>query len=66
MIKQASLEFFFGIGLIVGPTFGGYLHQVGGYTLPFTVFGATRIAASFFTYCLLPTSYYEGIVPGSR
>ncbi len=66
MIVQASLEFFFGIGLIVGPTRGGYLFQVGGYILPFAVFGAARIVASLLTYRLLPSCYYEGIKQGSK
>ncbi|CAL8093265.1 unnamed protein product [Orchesella dallaii] len=36
----ASLETFFGLGLIVGPTMGGGLYQIGGFILPFAVTGA--------------------------
>lgn len=47
----ASLETFFGLGLIVGPTVGGALFQLGGFVLPFAVVGAclllTAVAAMF-------------------
>ena len=36
----AILETFFGIGMIVGPTVGGALYQVGGFTLPFVSLGS--------------------------
>ncbi|XP_046442778.1 MFS-type transporter SLC18B1-like [Daphnia pulex] len=52
----ACLETFFGLGLIVGPTLGGFLFQMGGYMLPFTVLGVLLIAAAFFTYALLPAA----------
>ena len=39
----ACLETFFGIGLIVGPTVGGALYSVGGYTLPFAALGTLLI-----------------------
>lgn len=35
----AVLETFFGVGLILGPTVGGALYQVGGFTLPFVTLG---------------------------
>lgn len=53
---QACLETFFGLGLIVGPTLGGFLFQVGGYMLPFTVLGVLLVAAALFTYAVLPST----------
>jgi MFS family permease len=53
---QACLETFFGLGLIVGPTLGGFLFQVGGYMLPFTILGVLLIAAALFTYAILPAA----------
>ena len=35
-------ELFFGFGLIIGPTVGGALYQVGGFTLPFLVVGGKK------------------------
>ncbi len=55
-MEQACLETFFGLGLIVGPTLGGYFFQLGGYMLPFTVLGVLLITAAFFTYALLPAA----------
>lgn len=54
-LEQACLETFFGLGLIVGPTMGGFLFQMGGYTLPFMVLGVLLIAAALLTYALLPS-----------
>lgn len=51
----ATMETFFGLGLIVGPTVGGALYQVGGYTLPFIVLGALLLLAALMTCCLLPS-----------
>ena len=53
----ASLETFFGIGLIVGPSVGGALFQVGGYTLPFVVMGSILICVACSTYFVLPSEY---------
>lgn len=50
----ASLETFFGIGLIVGPTVGGALYQVGGYTLPFVSLGGVLFFTAILTFVLLP------------
>ncbi|KAI5716047.1 hypothetical protein M8J77_026534 [Diaphorina citri] len=42
----AALEVFYGLGYIVGPTIGGFLFSIGGFTLPFFVIGiATLIIA---------------------
>ncbi|XP_060518958.1 MFS-type transporter SLC18B1-like [Cylas formicarius] len=50
----ASLETFFGLGLIVGPTVGGALYQVGGYTLPFVVMGSALFTSAILTALILP------------
>jgi MFS family permease len=50
----ASLETFFGLGLIVGPTVGGALYQVGGYTTPFAVMGSALFLAAIMTAFVLP------------
>ncbi|XP_026323655.1 MFS-type transporter SLC18B1-like isoform X2 [Hyposmocoma kahamanoa] len=53
----ASLETFFGLGLIVGPTLGGALYTVGGYTLPFAVLGSALFLAAFMTCLALPRNH---------
>ncbi|XP_396217.2 MFS-type transporter SLC18B1 [Apis mellifera] len=50
----ASLETFFGLGLIVGPTVGGILYQVGGYTTPFVVLGSALFTTAVMTIFILP------------
>ncbi|XP_033212868.1 MFS-type transporter SLC18B1-like isoform X2 [Belonocnema kinseyi] len=50
----ASLETFFGLGLIVGPTVGGALYEVGGYTTPFAVLGSALFLAAVMTAFVLP------------
>ncbi|XP_050309517.1 MFS-type transporter SLC18B1-like [Anthonomus grandis grandis] len=54
----ASLETFFGLGLIVGPTVGGALFQAGGYTLPFAVMGSALFASAILTALVLPKHEY--------
>ncbi|KAF5269252.1 hypothetical protein FQR65_LT02553 [Abscondita terminalis] len=51
----ASLETFFGFGLIVGPTVGGLLYQVGGYSMPFAVMGSALFLAAILTAFVLPS-----------
>ena len=53
----ATLETFFGIGLIVGPTVGGALYQAGGYMLPFLILGLCLISAAILTFFTLPSKY---------
>lgn len=53
-VTFASLETFFGLGLIVGPTVGGALYQVGGYTLPFAVMGTALFMSAILTAIVLP------------
>jgi predicted MFS family arabinose efflux permease len=55
----ACLETFFGIGLIVGPSVGGALYQVGGFTLPFVALGGLLICAAIMTHFVLPSKYDE-------
>ncbi|XP_059486360.1 MFS-type transporter SLC18B1-like [Neocloeon triangulifer] len=50
----ASLETFFGLGLITGPTVGGALYQVGGYTTPFAVMGSALFLSAVMTALVLP------------
>lgn len=50
----ASLETFFGLGLIVGPTVGGALYEVGGYTTPFAVMGLALFLSAIMTAFVLP------------
>lgn len=55
----ASMETFFGVGLIVGPTVGGALYELGGYTLPFAAMGGVLLGAATVTTCLLPSEGAE-------
>ncbi|XP_046667890.1 MFS-type transporter SLC18B1-like [Homalodisca vitripennis] len=50
----AFLETFFGLGLIVGPTVGGALYELGGYQLPFMVLGTGLFLAALMTFLVLP------------
>jgi MFS family permease len=50
----ASLETFFGLGLIVGPTVGGALYQVGGFVTPFLILGSTLFLSAVMTAFVLP------------
>ncbi|KAL0281503.1 UNVERIFIED_CONTAM: hypothetical protein PYX00_002475 [Menopon gallinae] len=50
----ASLETFFGLGLIVGPTVGGALYQIGGYVTPFAVLGSVLFLSAIMTAFVLP------------
>lgn len=53
-LSQASLETFFGLGLIVGPTLGGALYAAGGYYLPFVVLGTVLMVTAILTIIILP------------
>lgn len=53
-IFQASLETFFGLGLIAGPMVGGVLYSVGGYFLPFVSLGLLLFIVAGITMCILP------------
>ncbi|GAB6026949.1 hypothetical protein CHUAL_013620 [Chamberlinius hualienensis] len=49
-----TLETFFGLGIIAGPTIGGALYEVGGYTLPFVALGGFLFFATLVTFFILP------------
>ncbi|XP_059049147.1 MFS-type transporter SLC18B1-like [Achroia grisella] len=53
----ASLETFFGLGLIVGPMLGGTLYSLGGYTLPFAVLGSALFCAAVMSCVVLPKTH---------
>ncbi|KAJ8673672.1 hypothetical protein QAD02_004934 [Eretmocerus hayati] len=53
-ITFATLKIFFGLGLIVGPTIGGLLYEVGGYPMPFVVLGLILYIACLMTIFVLP------------
>lgn len=52
--KKASLETFFGMGLIFGPMVGGALYSVDGYYLPFVSLGVALFVTALLTACILP------------
>ncbi|XP_070568935.1 MFS-type transporter SLC18B1-like [Ptychodera flava] len=58
------LEIFCGLGYMIGPPLGGYLYQVGGYTLPFIVLGSCTIAVALGNFFILPQQT-EDSKPGS-
>ncbi|PZC87305.1 hypothetical protein B5X24_HaOG201541 [Helicoverpa armigera] len=61
----ASLETFFGLGLIVGPTLGGALYDYGGYSLPFAVLGSALFCAAVMSCLVLPRNHDdEDLKPG--
>ncbi|XP_065203816.1 MFS-type transporter SLC18B1-like [Planococcus citri] len=51
----ASLETFFGLGLIAGPSLGGVLYELGGYTTPFVSLGALLFITAILTKVVLPS-----------
>lgn len=53
-VTFASLETFFGLGLIAGPMVGGSLYQLGGYFLPFGTLGSLLFLTAIITFCILP------------
>ncbi|CAL8093259.1 unnamed protein product [Orchesella dallaii] len=50
----ASLETFFGLGMILGPTVGGALFEVGGFSLPFFVVGGALLLTAFLSSFVMP------------
>lgn len=53
-VTFASLETFFGLGLIVGPMVGGLLYSIGGYYLPFLSLGLLLLLTAVITMFILP------------
>ncbi|KAL0281504.1 UNVERIFIED_CONTAM: hypothetical protein PYX00_002476 [Menopon gallinae] len=50
----ATLEIFYGVGYIAGPTIGGALYSHGGFILPFTVMGCILLVDGLFVFFALP------------
>jgi len=55
----ATLEVFYGIGYIVGPTIGGLLFSLGGFKLPFVVNGVAMLLIALMIVYILPPIYHE-------
>ncbi|XP_040575634.1 MFS-type transporter SLC18B1 [Lepeophtheirus salmonis] len=51
----STIEMCFGFGLIVGPTIGAYLYEVGGFLLPFVVLGTTLLISSLIAQISMPS-----------
>ena len=49
----AAAEAGFGVGTMFGPTFGGYLYDLGGFSLPFYVSGIMMMSVSFVSFLFL-------------
>ncbi|XP_054157220.1 MFS-type transporter SLC18B1-like [Oppia nitens] len=49
----STLQTFFGLGLILGPTLGGALYQLGGYMLPFIVLGSFLLLGGVAIFLLI-------------
>ena len=48
------VEMSFGVGMILGPTVGGALYQLGGFSLPFTVLGGVLVVQAVISSLTLP------------
>ncbi|XP_023235562.1 MFS-type transporter SLC18B1-like isoform X2 [Centruroides sculpturatus] len=48
------VETIFGLGMIMGPTIGGALYQVGGYAIPFVTMGCILLVGSFTSFLIIP------------
>lgn len=55
----ATLEIALGLGNTAGPLIGGYLFELGGYTLPFVVLGGVLVFVALTVVILLPTDDYH-------
>ncbi|KAH6924320.1 hypothetical protein HPB50_015476 [Hyalomma asiaticum] len=51
----SSLKTAFSVGVIIGPTIGGFLYDMGGYTTPFVVCGSLGFVCSLVTYLVIPS-----------
>ncbi|XP_076349608.1 MFS-type transporter SLC18B1-like isoform X3 [Tachypleus tridentatus] len=50
----ATIETFFGLGLLLGPLIGGALYQAGGYSLPFVILGVAQLFVEVCSIFILP------------
>ncbi|CAL4237633.1 unnamed protein product [Meganyctiphanes norvegica] len=57
----ASIETFLGLGNMIGPLIGGYLFELGGYTLPFVVVGGVLVLVALAVVILLPPDQHSSI-----
>ncbi|GLG93155.1 Vesicular acetylcholine transporter [Gryllus bimaculatus] len=48
------LETFVGLGMSIGPAFGGFLYSIGGFELPFYTLGVLMVLIVPINFCLLP------------
>ncbi|XP_023235724.1 MFS-type transporter SLC18B1-like [Centruroides sculpturatus] len=55
-IIVSLLETIFGFGMIIGPTIGGALYQIGGYATPFMTSGCLLLIGSFVSFLIIPSS----------
>ncbi|GAB6027839.1 hypothetical protein CHUAL_002065 [Chamberlinius hualienensis] len=54
------IQTFFGIGILIGPSLGGALYEVGGYMTPFVCMGAFLFVTSSVTFFFMPKhDHYE-------
>ena len=63
------VEMSFGVGMILGPTVGGSLFQIGGFTLPFAVLGGillVQAAISTRTLPIMNNNFSENSSTGSK
>ncbi|XP_050048506.1 MFS-type transporter SLC18B1-like [Dermacentor andersoni] len=51
----SSLKTAFSVGVIIGPTIGGFLYDIGGYTTPFVVCGSIGFVCNLVTYLVIPS-----------
>ena len=45
--------------LLLGPTVGGALYELGGFTLPFVTLGGVLVCATIFCFFILPSSHED-------
>jgi len=59
------METLYGVGLICGPMVGGFLYEIGGFSLPFIVVGGLLFSSAIVTHFILPkTRKVKGISEG--
>ena len=56
------------VGIMLGPSFGGFCFDVGGISLPFLIFGSCGILLTVFTciFCLKDRTHSDGTVEGQE
>ena len=51
---------------ILGPTVGGALYELGGFTLPFVTLGGVLVCATIFCFFILPNTQEQGRSDGEK